>query len=64
MIEIEPTDRNKEDFILSSHEGEEFIIVVEGSIEIYGKQTLSRKGDSIYYDSIVPHHVHSIKVCT
>lgn len=63
MIEIEPTDSNKEDFILSSHEGEEFIIVVEGSIEIsYGKQTfILEKGDSIYYDSIVPHHVHSYK---
>ena len=48
------------DFVLSSHEGEEFIMVMEGTMEIsYGKNTyLLEEGDSIYYDSIVPHHVH------
>jgi len=48
-------------FTTSSHEGEEFIHVLEGTIEInYGKDvyTLSA-GDSIYYDSIVAHHVHA-----
>ena len=46
---------------LSSHEGEEFIYILEGAIEvIYGQNTyLLETGDSIYYDSIVPHHVHS-----
>ena len=46
---------------LSSHEGEEFIYVLKGEIEvIYGKDvyTLS-EGDSIYYDSVVNHHLHS-----
>lgn len=49
------------DFILSSHEGEEFIMVMEGIMEIsYGKNTyVLEEGDSIYYDSIVPHHVHA-----
>ena len=49
------------DFVLSSHEGEEFIMVMEGTMEIsYGKNTyLLEEGDSIYYDSIVPHHVHA-----
>ena len=49
------------DFVLSSHEGEEFIMVMEGIMEIsYGKNTyLLEEGDSIYYDSIVPHHVHA-----
>ncbi len=48
------------DFVLS-HEGEEFIMVMEGTMEIsYGKNTyLLEEGDSIYYDSIVPHHVHA-----
>ena len=34
---------------------------MEGTIEInYGKDTYQLSaGDSIYYDSIVPHHVHS-----
>ena len=48
-------------YLQSSHEGEEFIFVIEGSIEIsYGQQTyILKAGDSIYYDSIVPHHVHA-----
>jgi len=48
-------------FALSSHEGEEFIYVLEGTIEInYGKDTyVLEPGDSIYYDSIVAHHVHA-----
>ncbi|MDR1672825.1 MAG: XRE family transcriptional regulator [Bacteroidales bacterium] len=50
-----------EAFDLSSHEGEEFIYVLEGNIEIsYGKDTyLLQAGDSIYYDSIVAHNVHA-----
>jgi transcriptional regulator with XRE-family HTH domain len=49
------------EFTLSSHEGEEFIFVLEGTIEInYGKDTyVLEQGDSIYYDSIVAHHVHA-----
>jgi len=43
----------------SSHEGEEFIHVLSGSVEIlYGTDRhLLGVGDSIYYDSIVPHQV-------
>lgn len=46
---------------LSSHEGEEFIYVLEGTLEIeYGKDIHTLKpGDSIYYDSIVPHEVRA-----
>lgn len=49
------------DFILSTHEGEEFIYVLDGVVEInYGKDTfILEEGDSIYYDSIVAHHVHA-----
>lgn len=49
------------EFTLSSHEGEEFIHVLEGTIEInYGKDIyVLEQGDSIYYDSIVAHHVHA-----
>ena len=49
------------DFTLSSHEGEEFIYVLSGNVEIsYGKETyLLAEGDSIYYDSLVDHHVHT-----
>lgn len=43
----------------SSHEGEEFIHVLSGNIEvIYGSERYElAEGDSIYYDSIVPHRV-------
>jgi quercetin dioxygenase-like cupin family protein len=36
---------------------------MEGVVEIsYGKKThVIEAGDSIYYDSIVPHHVHGFK---
>jgi transcriptional regulator with XRE-family HTH domain len=46
---------------LSSHEGEEFIYVLEGVIDVtYGKDTITLEvGDSIYYDSIVPHEVRA-----
>lgn len=49
------------DFVLSTHEGEEFIYVLDGVVEInYGKNTfILEEGDSIYYDSIVAHHVHA-----
>jgi transcriptional regulator with XRE-family HTH domain/quercetin dioxygenase-like cupin family protein len=45
----------------SSHEGEEFIHVLMGSIAVdYGKDNfVLNEGDSIYYDSIVPHRVLS-----
>jgi transcriptional regulator with XRE-family HTH domain len=45
----------------SAHEGEEFIYVLEGKLALeYGmdKETLNT-GDSVYYDSIVPHRVFS-----
>lgn len=43
----------------SSHEGEEFIYVLSGTVTIlYGAEKYSlAEGDSIYYDSIVPHKV-------
>lgn len=45
----------------STHEGEEFIYVIEGAITItYGTDTyLLSQGDSIYYDSIVPHRIEA-----
>lgn len=59
IIDVTPSQEN--DFVLSSHEGEEFIMVMEGTMEIsYGQDTyLLHEGDTIYYDSIVPHHVHA-----
>jgi transcriptional regulator with XRE-family HTH domain len=43
----------------SSHEGEEFIHVLSGAVVVsYGSERYElAEGDSIYYDSIVPHRV-------
>lgn len=59
MIHIAPSDPST--YELSSHEGEEFIYVISGNIEInYGNETYKlSEGDTIYYDSIVPHHLHA-----
>jgi len=59
IVEIEPSKQS--DYLLSSHEGEEFIYVLEGVVEInYGKDVYRlEKGDSIYLDSIVSHNVHA-----
>jgi transcriptional regulator with XRE-family HTH domain len=59
LIDVRPAA--KDSFVLSTHEGEEFIFVLEGVIEInYGKDTyVLEEGDCIYYDSIVAHHVHA-----
>ena len=58
IIDINPEEN--QDYKLSAHEGEEFIYVMEGEVEVeYGKEKYSLKeGDSIYYDSIVKHHLH------
>ena len=58
IIDINPEE--SPEFQRSAHEGEEFIYVMQGEVEIvYGKETYNLKeGDSIFYDSIVKHHVH------
>ena len=57
FVEILPESAKEK--TLSSHEGEEFIVVQQGSIEIiYGKEIyLLKQGDSVYYNSVVPHYV-------
>ena len=60
IIDIKPSPTNEP--ILSSHEGEEFIFVLRGSVKInYGKEAyILHQGDSIYYDSIVEHLVSAV----
>lgn len=56
-VEIGPEPEEEKE--LSSHEGEEFMVVTSGEIRVtYGDEvhTLT-EGDSIYMNSIVPHHV-------
>jgi transcriptional regulator with XRE-family HTH domain len=58
IIEIYPS--SAEDIHLSAHEGEEFLYIISGEVDVaYGQDTYHlHEGQSIYYDSIVPHHVH------
>lgn len=59
VIDVHPSQT--EECKLSSHEGEEFIYVLTGNIEVcYGKDQYSLNGgDSIYYDSVVPHYLYA-----
>ncbi len=52
----------KEDRAKSSHEGEEFVAVISGQIELlYGNDThILKEGDTMYYNSLVPHCVSAI----
>lgn len=60
LITVHP-DSSK-NFKNSSHEGEEFLYVLHGEIEInYGAESYKlQAGESIYYDSIVEHNVHCV----
>lgn len=60
LVDVHPPKSDQHD--LSTHEGEEFIYVLSGQIEIYYGKDVHRlgAGDSAYYDSIVPHHLHAL----
>lgn len=54
------TEGKKSEYI-SQHEGEEFLYVLEGRVNIkYGNEEFDlQQGDSIYFNSLIPHHVSS-----
>ncbi len=58
---ITVTPSGETDHELVGHEGEEWLYGMEGCIEIeYGKEVyVLHPGESIYYDSIVPHQVRA-----
>jgi quercetin dioxygenase-like cupin family protein len=57
IVDIEPSAEQKK----STHEGEEFIYIISGNLSLeYGTtDQVLNAGDSVYYDSIVPHRVVS-----
>ncbi len=59
IINVEPS--GKTDHKLVGHEGEEWLYGMEGCFEVeYGKDLyVIHPGESIYYDSIVPHQVRA-----
>ena len=59
IIPIDPSGETEHELV--GHEGEEWLYGLEGEIEIeYGKELyVLHPGESIYYDSIVPHQVRA-----
>lgn len=59
IITITPSGETNHELV--GHEGEEWLYGLEGEIEIeYGKELyVLHPGESIYYDSIVPHQVRA-----
>lgn len=58
MITLEPSEEEE----ISTHEGQEFIYVMEGKMEaiIDRERIILGPGDSIYYDSSAPHMVRCV----
>ena len=62
IVTVEPKPMD-EDFFKNTHPGQEFNMVLEGSMlmHINGKNHILNEGDSIYFDSTLP---HGMKHCT
>ncbi len=60
IVTLEPVSKQGVPY---NHEGEEFLFVLEGKIEVQlGDHTdVLEPGDSIYYDSTVPHRVSCVE---
>jgi len=59
LVRLKPLlDRN---VAKNSHEGEEFLYVLSGKVEVFLDRysDVLSEGDCIYYNSTIPHHVHS-----
>ena len=61
MVTVEPKP-NIGELILHSHDGQEFNYMVSGRIEFHLENTIYElsEGDSIYFDSSVPHAMRAI----
>ncbi len=59
LVRLKPlTDRH---VVRNTHEGEEFLYVLSGRVEVFldDYADVLGEGDCIYYNSTIPHHVHS-----
>ncbi len=61
IVTVEPKP-TKEDYFKNIHPGQEFNMVMEGSmsININGKEIELNQGDSIYFDSSLPHGMKAL----
>ncbi len=60
VVEIEP--RDEDDLLFNDHKGEEFHFVLDGIVEFRSAEQVHHleKGDSIYFDSSIPHALRGI----
>ena len=60
VVEIEPL--NEKDLSFNDHNGEEFHYILDGILEFRSSDQVHRleKGDSIYFDSSIPHALRGI----
>jgi mannose-6-phosphate isomerase-like protein (cupin superfamily)/DNA-binding transcriptional regulator YiaG len=61
LVTLTPDTGNAE---LSNHDGEEFLVVMEGAIRVVlgNKEEILKEGDSIYYLATIPHNVINASV--
>ena len=54
---VEMEEREASDIVFNNHRGEEFLFVLHGSLEFcYGDdRVILEEGDSLYFDSSIPH---------
>ena len=60
LVTLEPATLGEQEF--SSHDGEEFLFVLKGEMEVVlgDHSDVLHPGDSIYYDSRIPHRVSCV----
>jgi mannose-6-phosphate isomerase-like protein (cupin superfamily)/DNA-binding transcriptional regulator YiaG len=61
LVTLTPDTGNAQ---LSNHDGEEFLVVMEGAIRVVlgNKEEILKEGDSIYYLATIPHNVINASV--
>lgn len=62
IFEVTVEPKEDDDIHLSSHEGQEFDFILEGRmlLSINGKEIILEEGDSIYYNSSLPHGMKAL----
>jgi quercetin dioxygenase-like cupin family protein len=59
---VEMEERAAESIVYNNHRGEEFLYVLEGTLEFHCREivVVLNQGDSLYFDSIIPHGYRGI----
>lgn len=59
LVRLKPLEGRS--VVRNTHDGEEFLFVLSGKVEVFLDRysDVLSEGDCIYYNSTIPHHVHS-----